>query len=67
MHVFLLAFLCHLYVYKLQEATQTLNYVEDNLLEAPTGSKKKGGQRDSMDIWINKRSSKQCLQNLCTK
>ncbi len=50
MHVFLLAFLCHLYVYKLQEATQTLNYVEDNLLEAPTGSKKKGGQRDSMDI-----------------
>lgn len=48
-----LALLCHLYVCQLQEATQPLNYEKDNLLEAPTGSKKRGGQRDSMDIKIN--------------
>lgn len=44
-------------VCQLREATQPLNYEKDNLLEAPTGSKKRRGQRDSMDIKMNCKNS----------
>lgn len=49
-----------------EEATQTLNNDKDNLLEAPTGGKKRGGQRGSMDIRMNRKNRTSYVQSTYT-